>query len=130
MCPVWPVADKSSGPPYTVEGHFLLIDTDEGATGICGPVGDEDIAIINRYFVDILVGEDPHAIERIWDKMYRHLIHGRKGNGDDGAEQGRSGAMGPQGQALERARLSTAGRTHKKANPRLCLDAGLFGRAQ
>ncbi len=77
--PSWPVADKSSGPPYTVEGRFLLIDTDEGATGICGPVGDEDIAIINRYFVDILLGEDPHAIERIWDKMYRHAIHGRKG---------------------------------------------------
>ena len=77
--PSWPVTDKSSGPPYAVDAHFLLIDTDEGATGICGPVGDEDIAIIKRYFVDILIGEDPHAIERIWDKMNRHSIHGRKG---------------------------------------------------
>ena len=77
--PSWPVADISSGPPYAVDAHFLLIDTDEGATGICGPVGDEDIAIIKRYFVDILIGEDPQAVERIWDKMYRHSIHGRKG---------------------------------------------------
>ena len=77
--PSWPVKNVASGPPYTVDAHFLLIDTDEGATGICGPVGDEDIAIINRTFVDILIGEDPQAIERIWDKMYRHSIHGRKG---------------------------------------------------
>ena len=78
--PSWPVNDVSSGPPYAVDAHFLLIDTDEGVSGICGPVGDEDIAIINRTFVDILIGEDPHAIERIWDKMYRHSIHGRKGS--------------------------------------------------
>ncbi len=78
--PSWPLKDVSSGPPYAVDAHFLLIDTDQGATGICGPVGDEDIAIINRYFVDILIGEDPQAIERIWDKMYRHSIHGRKGS--------------------------------------------------
>ena len=78
--PSWPVADQSSGPPYAVDARFLLIDTDEGATGICGPVDAEDIDIIERYFSDILIGEDPHAIERIWDKMYRHAIHGRKGN--------------------------------------------------
>ena len=77
--PSWPVADVASGPPYTVTGHFLLIDTDEGASGICGPVGGEDIAIIARYFGELLIGEDPQAIERIWDKMYRHAIHGRKG---------------------------------------------------
>ena len=77
--PSWPVPDKSSGPPYPVQSRFLLIDTDDGATGICGPVADEEIAIIQRTFVDLLIGEDPHAIERIWDKMYRHAIHGRKG---------------------------------------------------
>ena len=26
-----------------------------------------------------MAGENPHAVERIWDKMYRHAIHGRKG---------------------------------------------------
>ena len=77
--PSWPVDDVAGGPPYKVQAHFLLIDTDEGASGICGPVGDEDIAIIRRYFADLLIGEDPHAVERIWDKMYRHAIHGRKG---------------------------------------------------
>ena len=76
--PPWPI-DSSSAPPYPIDARFLLIDTDSGATGICGPVGDEDIAIIERYFAELLIGEDPHAIERIWDKMYRVAIHGRKG---------------------------------------------------
>jgi L-rhamnonate dehydratase len=75
----WPIADISSGSPYPVEGRFLIIDTDEGASGIFGPIGEEDVEIIKRYFADILVGEHPHAVERIWDKMYRHAIHGRKG---------------------------------------------------
>ena len=29
--------------------------------------------------VQLLIGENPHAVERIWDKMYRTAIHGRKG---------------------------------------------------
>ena len=74
----WPV-DPAGGPPYQLDSHFLLIDTDTGATGVCGQVGDEDIAIIQRAFAQLLIGEDPHAIERIWDKMYRYAIHGRKG---------------------------------------------------
>ena len=76
--PRWPL-DTSSGPPYPAKARFLLIDTDAGVTGFCGSVGAEDIAIIERYFADLLIGEDPHAVERIWDKMYRHAIHGRKG---------------------------------------------------
>ncbi|MCY3574203.1 MAG: mandelate racemase/muconate lactonizing protein [Chloroflexi bacterium] len=71
--------DPAAGPPYELERRFLLIDTDQGATGICGALSDEDCAIINRTFADLLIGEDPQAVERIWDKMYRHAIHGRKG---------------------------------------------------
>lgn len=74
----WPV-DPDGGPPYEIDRHFLLIDTDQGLTGVCGALGDEDCAIIKRSFASLLIGEDPHAVERIWDKMYRHAIHGRKG---------------------------------------------------
>ena len=77
--PAFPIADKSGGPPYAVDAQFLLIDCDGGVSGICGPLDDEDIAIITRHFADLLVGENPHAVERIWDKMYRIAIHGRKG---------------------------------------------------
>ncbi len=77
--PSWPIEKAAAGPPYAVEARFLLIDTDDGASGVCGPVDAEDLDIIQRYFVDILIGEDPFASERIWDKMHRHAIHGRKG---------------------------------------------------
>jgi L-rhamnonate dehydratase len=70
---------KAAGPPYPVDGQFLIIDTDEGASGIYGPINSEDAFIIERYFARLLIGENPHAVERIWDKMYRHSIHGRKG---------------------------------------------------
>lgn len=75
----WPIADLSSGPPYPVEAHFLVIDTDAGASGMFGPISSEDIFHIERYFAELLIDENPHAVERIWDKMYRHAIHGRKG---------------------------------------------------
>ena len=77
--PRFPIADPSGGPPYPVTGYFLIIDTDNGASGICGPIDAEDVYLIQRHFAPILIGENPHAVERIWDKMYRHAIHGRKG---------------------------------------------------
>ena len=79
--PNWPLSDEvlAGGSPYPVEGRFLIIDTDEGASGLFGPIGEEDVEIIHRKFARILIGENPHAVERIWDKMYRHAIHGRKG---------------------------------------------------
>ena len=76
--PRFPI-DPATGPPYPIDAWFLLIDSDQGVSGVCGPVGAEDIAIIQRDFAPILIGENPHASERIWDKMYRIAIHGRKG---------------------------------------------------
>ena len=124
--PPWPV-DTSSGPPYPVEARFLLIDSDAGATGVCGPVDAEDIDIIERYFTAILIGEDPHAIERIWDKMYRHAIHGRKGNPMMALSKVDLALWDLKGKPAGRARVSTAWRAFAQPNPRLRLDAGLFG---
>jgi L-rhamnonate dehydratase len=77
--PRWAGIDVSSGPPYQVTNIFLLIDTDVGVSGMYGPISEGDGHIISDQFAGILRGEDPHAVERIWDKMYRHAIHGRKG---------------------------------------------------
>lgn len=79
LIPRWPIGDISAGPPYPVDTRYLIIDTDEGASGVFGPINSEDAFIIKRYFARMLIGENPHAVERIWDKMYRHSIHGRKG---------------------------------------------------
>jgi len=75
----WPIADTSAGPPYPVDGYFLIVDTDDGASGMYGPIGGEEVYLVKQYFAELLIGENPHAVERIWDKMYRHAIHGRKG---------------------------------------------------
>jgi L-alanine-DL-glutamate epimerase-like enolase superfamily enzyme len=72
-------AARGNGPPYALSQIFLLIDSDEGVSGMWGPVEDYLARTIARLYVPILVGENPHAIERLWDKMYRHAIHGRKG---------------------------------------------------
>lgn len=58
---------------------FLEIDTDEGVTGLAGPIGHEIAYIIDQQFRGLLMGEDPIASERIWDKMFRLAVHGRKG---------------------------------------------------
>lgn len=58
---------------------FLELDTDEGVTGIAGPIPHEVAYIIDREFRGILMGADPLAIERLWDIMYREAVHGRKG---------------------------------------------------
>ena len=67
------------GPPYEMDAVFLFVDTDEGASGCFGPIGISEARIIAHAFTPLLIGENPHAVERIWDKMYRHAIHGRKG---------------------------------------------------
>jgi len=72
-------------PPTTADGRYqmqavyLFIDTDTQVTGIWGPIGEELARIIVSSLKNILIGEDPRAVERIWDKMYRFSIHGRKG---------------------------------------------------
>jgi L-alanine-DL-glutamate epimerase-like enolase superfamily enzyme len=58
---------------------FLEIETDEGGTGLAGPIPHEVAWIIDREFRGLLMGADPLATERLWDLMYREAVHGRKG---------------------------------------------------
>lgn len=58
---------------------ILEITTDEGVSGIAGPVPHEVAWIIDREFRGLLQGVDPLATERIWDIMFREAVHGRKG---------------------------------------------------
>ena len=68
----------------------ILVHTDEGITGI-GEVDSAPEAVralvqapgshaIANSLHDLLVGEDPLDVERLWQKMYRGLIYiGRRG---------------------------------------------------
>ena len=64
---------------YRVSGVFVQVHTDNGLTGLSGPVSREVGRIILAEFEDLLLGEDPCAVELLWDKMYRLAVHGRKG---------------------------------------------------
>jgi L-rhamnonate dehydratase len=58
---------------------LVEIDTDEGITGLGGPV-PHDVAFSIAYnFRNLILGDDALATEKLWDKMYRHAVHGRKG---------------------------------------------------
>ncbi len=72
--------------PYRIDdGHsrinlvFVEIETDEGVTGLGGPVDHTVAFLVDRQFRHLLIGQDPLAIEKIWDMMYRDAVHGRKG---------------------------------------------------
>ena len=64
---------------YEMVSIFVEIETDEGVTGIGGPIPHDQAYIIDTQFRGIVIGEDPLATERIWDIMYRDAVHGRKG---------------------------------------------------
>ena len=64
---------------YLVQSIFLEIETDEGVKGLSGPVSEIPAFLIGRALKPILMGQDPLAVELIWDKLYRHAVHGRKG---------------------------------------------------
>jgi L-alanine-DL-glutamate epimerase-like enolase superfamily enzyme len=82
-----------SGAGYKLarQGAFVEITTDEGITGI-GPCsfGSASLdlgsvaTLIDNTFAPALIGEDPGAIERLWDKFYYGSIarvHGPRGLG-------------------------------------------------
>ena len=65
---------------YQMSSVFLQIDTDEGVTGLSGPISPNHGYIISTQLRSILIGQDPRASELLWDQMYRIAIHGRKGD--------------------------------------------------
>ncbi|HJN38727.1 MAG TPA: galactonate dehydratase, partial [Chloroflexota bacterium] len=54
---------------------FVLIDTDEGITGIGdATLLDMDTAVIGviQHLRNVLLGQDPTRVEHLWQQMYRH----------------------------------------------------------
>lgn len=79
---------RAEGPPpitrlsdreYRVSSIFLEILTDGSLTGQSGPISADQAWIIDRQLKALVIGQDPLAIECIWDRLYRFAVHGRKG---------------------------------------------------
>ncbi len=64
---------------YEMRSQFCEIETDEGVTGLGGPITADQAFIIRHQLAPLLIGHDPLATERIWDRLYRSMVHGRKG---------------------------------------------------
>lgn len=76
--PAW--LEKLSDGKYRMSSVFLEIVTDEGVSGVGGPITLEYAFIIDTQLKALLIGSDPLAHELLWDKMYRASVHGRKGS--------------------------------------------------
>lgn len=81
-------AEEARGPDYAC---VLRVHTDEGITGIADIDSNPQVmkamvdaptyvGILSQGLREIIVGEDPFEVERLWDKMYQQtLYHGRRG---------------------------------------------------
>jgi L-rhamnonate dehydratase len=71
--------DQVGDDRYRVVSWFVEIESDEGVAGLGGPAPREWVDVIAHELAPLLLGQDPLASERIWDAMYRFMVHGRKG---------------------------------------------------
>ena len=71
--------EKLPSGEYRIVSNFVEIGTDAGVTGIGGPMNLPQAFVVETTLKPLLLGHDPLAIERLWDRMYRFLVHGRKG---------------------------------------------------
>ncbi|MFB3880768.1 MAG: enolase C-terminal domain-like protein [Armatimonadota bacterium] len=72
---------RAAKPSSTVRHSdvYLEVRTDDGVTGLFGPVDGGHAIILRREMRDFLIGRDPLAIEKIWDLLLRRNRHARSG---------------------------------------------------
>ncbi len=75
--PTW--IDKIGDGRYRMESIFVELRTDEGVSGIGGPIPLEQAFIIDTQLRRLIEGADALAHELLWDRLYRYSVHGRKG---------------------------------------------------
>lgn len=56
---------------------YVKIHTDEGVTGLYGPIDNEAGMFVDQFFKRRLIGQDPLAYETFWDAMFRADRHSR-----------------------------------------------------
>src|SRR3984893_2059395 len=81
MLDVYPeLARRAPGGGATrVTGTYVEVCTDNGASGLFGPIFPETASIVLAKLAAHVVGQDALAVERIWDVLYRQDRHSRKG---------------------------------------------------
>jgi L-rhamnonate dehydratase len=64
---------------YRMQSQWVQVETDDGVDGLAGPISVDQAHIIAHQIAPLLLDHDPLASERIWDRLYRYMVHGRKG---------------------------------------------------
>jgi L-alanine-DL-glutamate epimerase-like enolase superfamily enzyme len=67
----WMGTPPAPGEAISMEAIFLVIETGTGPSGMFGPISLDLARFIDQRLRSLLIGEDPHGIQRIWDRMYR-----------------------------------------------------------
>ena len=70
---------KIAAQELPITAIFIEIKTDEGVSGIGGPIDKAQAYLIKEQLLPILEEKDPLAIELLWDQMHRFQVHGRQG---------------------------------------------------
>lgn len=70
---------QGHGNKNTISEIYLEILTDEGITGIFGPIESPQAFVVHEFLRDFLIGRDPLATEKLHDQMLRMHRHGRSG---------------------------------------------------
>lgn len=65
---------------FRLTQDFLDIETDGDITGRAGPLWPDAARLVLTQLSPLLLGQDPLAIERLWDQMHRFQVHGRQGD--------------------------------------------------
>lgn len=80
---VYPEFNSASAPPAQgprpISAIFVQVRTDEGLSGIFGPIEEAQAHIIAQSLRPFLLGRDPLATETLLDQMMRLDRHGRSG---------------------------------------------------
>lgn len=64
---------------HAVAADYVEVRTDEGISGVFGPIDESQRYVIERHLRSFLIGRDPLAIETLSDQMLRLHRHGRSG---------------------------------------------------
>ena len=79
--PEFNARNSGKGPqgPQPISEIYLEITTDEGISGLFGPIDDYQAYIIRTFLRPFLLDRDPLATELLYDQMIRMHRHGRSG---------------------------------------------------
>ena len=77
--PEFNAIERGSGRRDRISAKYLEIVSDEGVSGIFGPIEDPQIFVILKQLRPFLIGRDPLANELLLDQMIRLDRHGRSG---------------------------------------------------